>query len=445
MSKKSLASILKLQLWLHTLFTSLFFIAVAFFFLFAMEDYLHEQQLVNLSNILAVNESVKGIPIHIQLYKTSEVPQAWIALLEQVPFNKAIETANQQGHAIHILRSQFSDSEQELVLALDTSKTNSIWAIIDKLLILILPWIIIFLVMASFLAKKFIRQVQSQFNLLLTTINNSGSPEILEQFVQDQPIDEVAQFAQLFIQVWQQKVEILAREKQGLEYLSHELRTPIQSSLATLELLALKTQDTQTIDRLMRSLNRMTRLSNTILYLMESEQLLPTYQVDVMKICQHLVDELTPLANVKKQSISINTIAVNTELTEQLEPLEDERLMQEEMQQENLIEKARAEGTTVNIVATQEVIETLLSILLTNALQHSNSSPIIITISHAHISIKNELKISPQQPFSPEQYADQQGFGIGLTIAQRLAEKFNLSLVILFDEKNQAIATITNQ
>jgi hypothetical protein len=30
-----------------------------------------------------------------------------------------------------------------------------------------------------------------------------------------------------------------------------------------------------------------------------------------------------------------------------------------------------------------------------------------------------------------------------LTIAQRLAEKFNLSLVILFNEKNQAIATIT--
>jgi signal transduction histidine kinase len=202
---------------------------------------------------------------------------------------------------------------------------------------------------------------------------------------------------------------------------------------------------------LMRSLNRMTRLSNTILYLMESEQLLPTYQVDIMKICQHLVDELTPLANVKNQSISINTIAINSELTEQLEPLEDEHLIQEE----SLIEKARAESTraestraestTVDIVATQEVIETLLSILLTNALQHSNSSPIIISISDTHISIKNELKQSSQQPFSSERYADQQGFGIGLTIAQRLAEKFNLSLVILFNEKNQAIATISNQ
>jgi myo-inositol-1-phosphate synthase len=120
----------------------------------------------------------------------------------------------------------------------------------------------------------------------------------------------------------------------------------------------------------MRTLNRMTRLSNTILYLMESEQLLPTYQVDAMKICQHLIDELTPLANVKKQSICINTIAVNTELTGQLE-----HLLQEEMQEENLIEKARAkstraESTRVNIVATEEVIVTFLSILLTNTNPH---------------------------------------------------------------------------
>jgi myo-inositol-1-phosphate synthase len=122
----------------------------------------------------------------------------------------------------------------------------------------------------------------------------------------------------------------------------------------------------------MRTLNRMTRLSNTILYLMESEQLLPTYQVDAMKICQHLIDELTPLANVKKQSICINTIAVNTELTGQLE---HEHLLQEEMQEENLIEKARAkstraESTRVNIVATEEVIVTFLFILLTNTNPH---------------------------------------------------------------------------
>jgi signal transduction histidine kinase len=412
MSKKSLSSILKLQLWLHTLLTSLFFVAVTFFFLFSIEDYFHEQQLVNLSRIVAVNDSVKGIPSHIKIYKIGEVPQAWIALLDKVPFNKAIETANQQGEALHILRSKFSNSEQVVVLALDTSETNSIWAISDKLLILILPWIIIFLAVASFLAKKFIRRVQNQFNLLLSTITKSESPDILEQFAKHQPIEEVALFAQLFNEVWQQKIEILTREKQGLEYLSHELRTPIQSSLATLELLALKTEDTKTIDRLMRSLNRMTRLSNAILYLMEAEQLLPTYQIDTVKVCQQLVDELTPLAHVKKQSIALIT---------------------------------NEENTQVNIIATQEVIETLLSILLTNALQHSNSNPIIITINHQQVSIQNELKESSPSQHSANVDDQQQGFGLGLKIAKRLADKFNLSLNIVFNKKNQAIATISNK
>jgi flagellar biosynthesis/type III secretory pathway M-ring protein FliF/YscJ len=217
MSKKSLASILRLQLWIHTLLTSLFFIAVSFFFLFAMEDYLHEQQLVNISHIVAVNESVKGIPDHIQKYRKSEAPQLWLTLLEDVAFNKAIETSNPQGESVHILHSQFNNSDEAFLLALDTSKTNSLWEILDRLLILILPWIIIFLAAASFLAKRFIRQVQNQFNLLLTTINKSESPAMLERFAKNQPIDEIAQFAKLFIQMWQQKVEILTREKQGLE------------------------------------------------------------------------------------------------------------------------------------------------------------------------------------------------------------------------------------
>jgi len=445
MPKKSLASILKLQLWLHTLLTSLFFIAVLFFFLFAMEDYLHEQQLKNISEIVAANDSVKGIPDYIQLYTPKEISPDWLTLLEQYAFSHAVEIYNEQGNVIHLLRSQFNDNEKVFILALDTSKTNSLWTISDKLLMFILPWIVVFLVLASFLAKRFISQILDQFNLLLSTINKSESPNNLDRFVQEQPIDEIAKFAQLFNQVWQQKIEILAREKQALEYLSHELRTPIQSSLATLELLALKTQDRRAIERLTRSLNRMTRLSNSILYLMESESLLPTYQVDVFKICQQLVDELKPLADAKRQTISINTIKPKMD---KIIPLENENTLVEETTTEaSRVEQASANNTSVKIVATQEVIETLLSILLTNALNHSNNNPIIITISHDQIRIENEIKIkkSTQGKNAAKREGHQQGFGIGLTIAKRLANKFNLKLNILFIEQKQVIATISNQ
>jgi len=429
MTKKSLASILKLQLWLHTSVTSLFFIALSFFFLFSLEDYFHEQQLINISNIVAVNESVKNLPAHIKIYTNQEVPAAWVTLLKQEALNTAIEIYTQNGEVIHALHSQFNDSKKAFILVLHTNKTDSLWSISDKLLVLILPWILIFLVGASFLATKFVGRIQDQFTLLLTTINKNESPDALTQFIQKQPIAEISQFAQLFNQVWQQKIEILSREKQGLEYLSHELRTPIQSSLATLELLALKTEDKKIIERLSRSLNRMTRLSNSILCLMESEQHLPTYPIDTVKVCMLLVDELQPLADVKKQSICLNIISATNYDNN---PLQEDNLTLEE----NTTQK-----DPVKFIATQEVIETVLSILLTNALQHSESSPINITINDECVCIANQKKENSIPQYSTNK--NEQGFGIGLTIAQRLADKFNLKLDVIFSEENQVTAVVS--
>jgi signal transduction histidine kinase len=432
MSKKSLASVLKLQWWIHTLLTSLFFIAVAFFFLFVIEDYFNEKQLNELSNIVSMTRSVEGMPGHIQIYNLDQAPQSWLAQLELVAPNKAIEIDSLQGEAMHIVLSTFEHSEEKFILALDTAKTNSIWDITDELLLLILPWMLIFLALASFLVKKFTRVLQGQFKCLLATIADSESPDDLERFSQTQPISELAQFAQLFSEVWLQKVEILTREKQSLEYLSHELRTPIQSSLATLELLALKTDDKKAIDRLVRSLNRMTRLSSAILHLMETEQLPPLYAVDALAVCQLLVDELKPLAEAKKQSF-----IVQTETT---------------TQDKQANEKNRCTGDNENeissgvykIYVTQEVIEILLSIMLTNALQHSNSHPIVITINTGEISIKNEMKTPTNQSNLNCQPEKQHGFGIGLKIAKRLADKFNLQLDIECQNNKSVVATISN-
>lgn len=428
MSKKSLASILKLQWWLHTLLTSLFFIVATFFFLFAIEDYLYEQQLTDISNIISINKSLPHLPEHIQLYPIEEAPLQWSTQLQQVQVGTAIEIIDTQGYGTHILRMQFSN--QEFILALDTSKANSVWSISGKLLVLILPWIIIFLVIASFLANKLIRQLQDHFYLLLSTIKDNESPQELEKLAKAQSIRELERFAELFSEAWQQKLDILAREKQGLEYLSHELRTPIQSSLATLELLALKTEDNNAIERLNRSLKRMTRLSNSILYLMESEKSFSTYQVNVSDICQQLVNELIPLANAKNQTITIDTMARSNE--------------SENNESENTIslDKEVSESNATKIVATEEVIETLLSIVLTNALQHSNNKPIIVTLGHGKVSIENETKIATQTSTTISE--NHQSFGIGLTIAQRLADKFNLRLNILFQEPSKVIATISN-
>jgi signal transduction histidine kinase len=429
MPRKSLASALKIQWWLHTCVTSLFFIVLTFFFLFVIEDYFHEKQLVEFGNIISITHSTEGMPPHIRIYPETQTPNEWLAQLEQVPFNKAIEIESNQGTAIHIVRSRYHHSNTIFILALDTSKTNTIWSIVDELLFLILPWLIIFLILASFLAKKFTRQIQGHFKQLLAIIEQSKSPDALAKFAKTESISELAQFAQLFAQVWLQKLDLLGREKQSLEYLSHELRTPIQSSLATLELLALKTEDKKTIERLMRSLKRMTRLSNAILHLMDSDKLPNTYQVDITQICRELVDELQPLAKVKKQSIILNTI---------------DQTPEGKLNDSHSLGQNRPSITSLHhpkIVATQEVIETLLSILLTNALQYGNASPIKITINNYQIRIENEMDPISEHSSAINDIDTPQGFGIGLNIANRLADKYQLKLDIVFNS-GLAVATI---
>jgi len=402
-SKINLVNKLRLQWWMHTLITSLFFIVLAFFFLFVIEDYLNEKQLIDMSQIVAMNDSIQGLPEQVQTYSTDESPQTWLKQLNAVELNTPIEVSDIYGNNYHVLRTKHNSNKETFVIALDTSRTFSVGDNSDKLLILIFPWVIIFLLAASILAKKFSQKIESHFNALLSKINNADSPQRLEEFAAHQPIEELSQFAKLFAQTWQQKIDILVREKQGLEYLSHELRTPIQSSLATLELLALKTKNEKTIARLFRSLNRMTRLSNCVLYLMESEKQPALREINVFEISRQLVDELEPLAKVKGQSI--------------------------------VLEK----NVSTSFLATQEIIETLISILLTNALQHSNSSPINIKLSQNQFTIENTITLCEEV-----KEKNTQSFGIGLSIAQRLADKLNLKLNFVVDDMH-GIATLSGK
>lgn len=400
----SLTRVLQLQWWLHTLFTSLFFIGITFFFLFSIEDYYNEVHLRDLSALVSIQQSFEGLPAHISGFLEKDIPKVWLSELRQFAYGEPIEIRQKAGGIVHLIAAEYQGSNEIFVLAFYTEKTISIWDNVDKLTLMILPWMLIFLALASYMARKFIKQFHRHFTELLRLIKHSNTPDKLWIYSQSQVITELAEFSSLFAQVWQDKLDVVVREKQGLEYLSHELRTPIQSSLATLELLAYKTQDTRTIERLKRSLNRMTRLSNAILCLMDSAKTVETYAVDVTSICRQLADEFEPLVRSKYQVIEIVTMPNSEEL---------------------------------QILSIQEAVETLVSILLMNAIQHSNGEIISVSINTEHLQIQNRVRQTPKEKPDKNQSnskkssspsADLQNYGIGLVIAQRLAERFDLRL-----------------
>lgn len=408
MTKQRLGKLLRWQWWLHTTIIGVFYTILTFFFLFVIEDSLYEQQLGHIAQIIAQNDNIENLPAHIQLQEIAQLPLNWQQQLATQQNNRAVEVENSQGAQVHLLKFQPNHRTTKMAITLDTSKTQSVWAMSHQLLLLLLPWLLLFLAIATFAANRFAGHIQRHFEQLLHIVKQSDCPEPLQAYATHQNIDELAQFATLFAQTWQQKLDLLTREKQSLEFLSHELRTPLQSSMATLELLALKISDKQHITRLSRSLNRMHRLSNSILCLMSTEQTTPAYSMDIFPICQQLIDELQPLAKARGQTIELS-------------------------------KPNKGHTKTSNIVASKEMIETIVSILLTNAMTHGCQGQLLVTIERQQLSIFNTA-IKPSSEYKND---SQQSFGIGLTIAQRLADKFALKVSLSRHKDNEYCAKLS--
>lgn len=412
MRKKSLRQLLQFQWWSHTVVTSVFFIASTFFLLFAVEDYYHESQLIDLSHLVANQGSLLGLPEHVQAYPPEEVPDFIQHFAKELEVKKVVEIETPLGNKVHVTTNYLKDEDKKFFLISDESKTKSIFRNIDKILLMLMPLVIVFLLLATLFSKRFTHKLQEDFTSLLDILKNSDSSKGLYEYPQNQPIKELSEFSLLFAKIWDEKLEILSREREGLEYLSHELRTPIQTSKATLELLTIKHGNDSAIQRIDRSINRMTRLSNAILCLMESDTKPSYYEVNALEICNQLIEEFSPLTHKKNQEMEL------------------------------IVDSGKA---GVFFYATKEVLETIISILLMNAIQHSNRDPILVYLHCDKIVIQNQSKYLENHQTNQRKTSEEphtQSYGIGLVIAKRLSNLISMALNIEKESDGKVVATL---
>lgn len=382
--KKPLARVLAQQWLMYSGFFMVFFIAIMFFFMFVFEDRANEKSLKNMALVLAEQTTITKLtkiklPEPYSLYPISDIPSTLIKPAKNLSLGEVTEFAE-----FHLTKFSKVSDGQEYVLIYDSSKADSVWQAADKILILISPILLLFLASAYLLARRFTRKVTFNLDELLSNITSSSKPKALKGYAKQQQVAEFASMANKYADVWQAKLSVIEREQAAVKYLSHELRTPMQVIQNSADILALTPDNPKVLQRLNRSVNRLTRISSGIMWLMTNKQS-RNDSIGVEQVLVPLIEELRPLAEKKAQQFT-------------------------------LVKEAQC-----YFAIPQEVAEILISNILNNAIQHGASDVISCKITSHTFEVSNSIA-------HPNSQQSLEGFGIGMELANRLANRFNIKL-----------------
>lgn len=182
--------------------------------------------------------------------------------------------------------------------------------------------------------------------------------------------------------------ESVAREKVFLSYASHELRTPISTIVANVELInrynnSLQDEVINPIQRIERAAQTMRHLTETLLGLSrKNEQLLDYVDIDLQELIQQICESLRYMLHSNAVELHIRT-----------EPY-----------------IVTVQGAAVHIA---------LANIIRNAFQHTYEGHITIQQQGSKINIDN------QNLENGGEHNAELGFGLGLRLTQEIADTFH--------------------
>lgn len=183
----------------------------------------------------------------------------------------------------------------------------------------------------------------------------------------------------------------LEREKEFLGYASHELRTPLTALRTNATLLdkicpASSPRERAVRDRILRSSLAMKGITETLLWLNRDDQEPLSYiEVDIAETINNVVSELQFLLEDKDVQVRVNT-------SSHIQPLPEAAFL---------------------IMVTN---------VIRNAFQHTDSGEVEIFQTRSELRVINSLNTSKGSHGT--------GFGLGLKLIQKIAQRFNWELKI---------------
>ncbi len=352
-------------------------LATAIVVLYSIEDVFLERMLARAEQNFKTD---KPLPEAIKYYSIAETP---VALAQRIQTNAIADLEYiDSGKNYHARKVDFNNVQGWLVL--DATDYIIINRALQEIIGIFLLAILFLAVFYWLLAKKMSQRIVRPFQFLLKQVEE---PKVSSTDTQDIEYQDVKKVAVKLLQNIDEKQRLLEENILFNQGISHELRTPLQIIQNSVEIIKSNDENinsAKSIRRLQSASEQLESIVLSFLWLSSSEKFEGKSNVNSS------IDDL--IARQEKVTTS-SSIAIKAQ-----------------------------NNCPLNIAAPKEVIEVILSNLLQNALNHCVVPSIIeIATFEVGFSIKNDYHQNSK---------GSEGFGLGLSLAKRLADRFNLFLSV---------------
>lgn len=357
---------------------ALLFASAGLLLLFLLEDSFIDRQLEAAArSVASASPQMARLPAEFSVYPVTEVPLDIHARLPFAEVGEPFEMRRADHRYVHVLLVD-TPNRGRLAVVYDVTDQLTVTPQLWTGTLFVLGLTALALLAAAALAQAFVGRITRQAAQLIDDVRNTPDPERLLELARAQRILEFRYLLEMHADVWRAQLLAVENERQTLAYLGHELRTPLQSAQTSLAVLQDNCDDQRALARLSRSVSRLTRAAQAVLWLVTDREPDLTTVHPVLPLVRALVDELGPLAASVDKPISIDLPA------------------------------------DLLFVGPIEVAEVIFANLLLNAIQHG-AGPVHIGPLEKGLVITNAIVTGANTP----------GFGLGREIVDRLASLAN--------------------
>ena len=396
MKRRTLRSTL-LRHWLSFAFlTGLAAIVTAGCVAYVVEDRLIDQRVQETLASLTINASrADQLPPGFMLYQAARVPAEVQHALEGRKPEEIAEFQLSDGAYVHAVALERAGRRQFLVF--DASDTLVVQPIALVASLMALASLMIFVAIAALVANTLGRRIEKGSERLLWKLQECATPQEVALLAERQEISEMQAFLATHAQVWERRIRAVQEQEETVSFLAHELRTPLQSARASIALLRDEVHESPALDRLERAIARLARASHATLFIGAETEVCGQTELSVFHIWNDLRTEVTPLA--QKRGLHIE----------------------------------KAAGTEPHVVAPRHAVEAVLANLLGNAISHGAPGAIHLLGDAESLAIRNRVAEDPTP-----------GFGLGLTIVQRLIARLGWTMESFTKDSNFEVRILTD-
>ena len=307
-------------------------------------------------------------------------------------------------------KKQLSNNTQEssYYITFDVSELLAVRQGKTTLITTVVIFTLLVLLIAIWVAIRLAKKSLAPLKKLTDELQTQDLSELPQGFSKPFVGDEVGILAKQLEEAIKRSQSAAQREFEFNRGVSHELRSPIQVALSSVELLELtqpELKDNKATQRLKRSINQMEQISEAFLWLASQRSL----EAENTNACIGLEKLITDYL----QQYPNKTINLHNQLPEQLQ---------------------------LNIP--KPVFIVIFDNLIRNAIQHGSEDEIQIKLNTDSIQIINSQLVDSSLD-SQSSHSKTGGYGVGLMIVERICQRLNWELIMQTNNDSFVSAKIT--